>query len=102
MFESFDQPEAAHLKEQATAAAERGALDAPASRSEPIPADELAERATHDQRWLNGQPVWEDDAAETDSVSQSEQEEWDGGLPEGAADRARRRKPLAGPRKGRR
>jgi transposase InsO family protein len=101
MFDSFDRSEAAHLDEQPSAAIERGALDAPASRSEPIPADELAERAFHDQR-LNGQPVWEDDAAEEDSVSQPEQEAWDGGLPEGAADRARRRKPLAGPRKGRR
>jgi transposase InsO family protein len=102
MFESFDHSEAARLEEQPSTAVERGALDAPASRSEPIPADELAERASHDQRWLNGQPVWEDDAAEADSVSQSEREAWDGGMPEGAADRARRRKPLAGPRKGRR
>ena len=102
MFESFKQPDAVRPDRQPTALAESGAHEVPAGQSVPISADERADRTSQDQQRLDAKPVCEDDGAEADLVSQAENESWEGGLLDAAADRARRRKPLAGPRKGRR
>lgn len=102
MFDPFESQEVARWGEQPHVPDEAGPRQAPADRGETTPDDPSATAAPQDSQRLEVNAIGED-AVETDLASQAEHEAWEDALGETAPPgRAPQRKPLAGPRKGRR